>query len=217
MSDFMEWYNLIFYIPLAIGILSVLGIGFSGVGHDVGIHGDIHGDLHVDSDHDADGDHDGEGQSTWGWVLGFLGFGRVPIAISFMSLFLIFGGTGICINTLISALINIWSGFALVSVSVALVVMFFGTAFVSRTVGRFMPTTETDSVRKSDLIGCTGTVTLNCDKSGGLAQIRNKRGDLYQVQCRSDKPIAKGTPILTYEYSESSDVYTVITDPTFSG
>jgi len=215
MSDFFKWYNLIFYIPLAIGILSVLGVGFSGAGHDVGVHGDIHGDFHLDGDHDAEGDQDGEGQGSW--LLGFLGFGRVPLAISFMSLSLIFAGTGICMNTILGALIKVWSGFALISVAVASITMFFGTAFVSRTVGKFMPTTETDSVKKVDLIGCIGTVTLACDSTGGVAQITNRSGDRYQIQCRSDKPIAKGTPILTFEYNEALDVYTIVVDPTIGG
>jgi hypothetical protein len=215
MSDFFKWYNLIFYIPLAIGILSVVGVGFSGVGHDVGIHGDIHGDADSDTDGDSDGDNDGDSQGNW--ILGFLGIGRVPLAISLMTLLLIFSGTGICMNTLLGSLIKMWSGFALVSVAVATIVMFFGTAFVSRTVGKLMPTTETDSVKKVDLIGCTGTVTLACDSSSGLAQICNRSGDRYQVQCRSDKPIPKGTPILTFEYNEVLDVYTVVIDPTISG
>ena len=215
MSDFLEWYNLIFYIPLAIGLLSVVGVGFSGVGHDVGVHADVHADFHADADSDTDGDHDGESQGNW--LLGFLGIGRVPIAISFMTLFLIFAGTGICMNILLGVLIKFWSGFACISVFVATVVMFFGTAFVSRTVTRFMPTTETDSVRKVDLIGCIGTVTLDCDKTGGLAQITNKKGDRYQIQCRADKLIPKGTPIITYEYNEASDVFTVVVDPTVGG
>ena len=215
MADFLKWYNLIFYVPMAIGLLSVLGIGFSGVGHDVGIHADVHGDFHAD--HDADGDHDGEGQGPGSWVLGFLGIGRVPIAISFMSLFLIFAGAGICMNILLSKLIELWGGFAFASVVVALIATFFGTAFVSRLVGRFMPTTETDSVCKMDLIGCTGVATLPCDSSGGLAQIRNRKGDLYQIQCTSEHSIPKGSPILTIEYHESKDSFTVIVDPTFMG
>lgn len=211
MSDFLKWYNLIFYIPLAIGLLSVVGVGFSEVGHDVG----VHGDFHADADHGADGDHDGESQGNW--FMGFLGIGRVPIAISLMSLSLIFAGTGICMNIILSKLIEFWSGFAIFSLVVACIVMFFGTAFVSRTVGRFMPTTETDSVKKVDLIGCMGTVTLACDKTSGLAQITNKSGDRYQIQCRADKPIPKGTSIITYDYNEAFDVYTVIVDPTVGG
>jgi hypothetical protein len=217
MSDFLEWYNLIFYVPMAIGLLSVIGIGFSGMDHDVGLHADIHGDFNADHDAggDQDGDQDVEGQGNW--ILGFLGIGRVPIAISFMSLFLIFAGSGICMNILLSRLIAHWSGFAFASIVVALISTFFGTAFVSRLVGKFMPTTETDSVCKIDLIGCTGVATLPCDKSGGLAQIRNKNGDLYQIQCKADQLIPKGSPILTIEYHESYDSFTVIVDPTVGG
>jgi len=215
MSDFLKWYNLIFYVPMAIGLLSVLGIGFSGVGHDVGLHADVHGDFHPD--HDTGGDQDGDHDWQGNWILGFLGIGRVPIAISFMSLFLIFAGAGICMNILLSKLIELWSGFAFASIVVALIATFFGTAFVSRVVGRFMPTTETDSVCKMDLIGCTGVATLPCDSSGGLAQIRNKKGDLYQIQCKADQLIPKGSSILTIEYNESSDSFTVVIDPTVGG
>lgn len=211
MSELLKWYNLIFYIPLTIGLLSVIGVGFSGAGHDVG----VHGDFHADADHDAEGDHDGESQGNW--ILGLLGIGRVPIAISFMTLNLIFAGTGICMNTLLGSLIKYWGGFAIFSVIAAIIVMFFGTAFVSRTVGKLMPTTETDSVTKADLLGCTGVVTLACDKTSGLAQIRNGKGDLYQIQCRSDKPLPKGTQILTVEYEVAFDTYLVVIDPTIGG
>jgi membrane protein implicated in regulation of membrane protease activity len=134
-----------------------------------------------------------------------------------MSLFLIFAGVGICMNIVLGRLIELWSGFAMASVVVALISTFFGTAFVSRIVGRIMPTTETDSVKKVDLIGCSGTATLPCDSSGGLAQIRNTKGDLYQIQCKSETPIPKGSPIMTLEYDGASDVFTVIVDPTFGG
>jgi membrane protein implicated in regulation of membrane protease activity len=211
MSDFLEWYNLIFYIPMAIGLLATLGLGISGVDHDVGLHANVDGDF--SGDHDASGDYDGEGD----WILGFLGIGRVPIAITFMSLFLIFAGVGICMNILLGGLIKQWSGFALASVAVAFIATFFGTAFVSRLVGRVMPTTETDSVKKIDLIGCTGVATLPCDSSGGLAQIKNPKGDLYQIQCKSEKPILKGSKIMAIEYEETSDTFTVVVDPTFGG
>jgi hypothetical protein len=134
-----------------------------------------------------------------------------------MTMNLLFAGTGICMNTLLGRLITWCSWFALFSVGAAIIVMFFGTAFVSRIVGKFMPTTETDSVTKADLLGCTGIVTLACDKNSGLAQIRNHAGDLYQIQCRSDNPIPKGAQILTVEYNTPFDTYLVVVDPTISG
>lgn len=217
MNQLLLWYNLIFYIPIAISLIAVIGVGFSGVGHEVGIHGDIHGGFHADADQDADGDHDGESQNQPSWLISFLGFGRVPVAISFMTLLILFGGTGVCVNTLLSPLINIWNGFAWISVGAACIVMFFGTAFVSRTVARLMPTTETDSVKKMDLIGCSGEITLKCDKLCGLAQIKNRKGDLYQINCRSDEPLSKGTKILTFEYDEAFDTYKVVVDPLTGG
>jgi len=209
MEQFIVWYNLMFYLPLAIGILFALGAGLD-LGHDVEIHGDVHADVHAD--HDSNHDHDSE---THG-ILGFLGIGKVPLAISMMALFLIFAGTGLIANIILGFLIKAWSGFALLSIGAAVVVSFFGTAFVSRTVARWMPTTETDSVTKHDLIGCSGNIIL--DSSGkdylGIAQIHNRKGDMFQIRCKSDKPLAYGAKILTIDYDSTTDHFTVDLDPT---
>lgn len=218
MTDLFKWYNLIFYIPLAIGLLSVVVIAFSGVEHEVGAH--IHADFHADADNDADsdndGDNDGEAQN---WFLGLLGIGRVPLTIIFMTLLLIFGGVGASLNTIQGPLMRLWKGFEWlcpwVSLTGATIATLFGTAFISRTVSRFMPTTETDSMKTVDLVGCYGIITLSCDKTHiGLAQLKNPKGDLYQVQCRSESPLGKGTAILTTEYDVTSKVFTVEVDPT---
>ncbi|MCK9567586.1 YqiJ family protein [Candidatus Pacearchaeota archaeon] len=206
MEQFLAWYNLIFYLPLAIGVLFALGAGID-LGHDV----ELHGDVDVHADHDAEHDHDGDGE-THG-ILGFLGIGKVPLAISMMALFLIFAGTGLIANIIFGFLIKAWSGFALISVGAAVVVSFFGTAFVSRTVARWMPTTETDSVTKHDLLGCSGKVILECSPKG-IAQIHNRKGDMFQIQCKSDQPLEYGAKIITIDYDSASDYFTVELDPT---
>ena len=212
MEQLFAWQNLIFYLPLAIGLLFALGAGMD-FGHDADVHADVHADIHADADGDADHDHDGG--SSHNAVLGFLGIGRVPLAISFMAMFLIFAGTGLITNIIIGFLINAWSGFALISVAAAVVVSFFGTAFVSRSIARIMPTTETDSVTKHDLLGCSGKIILDSTSSDsiGIAQIINRKGDMYQIQCKSDKPIAYGTKILTIDYNSKTDCFTVDIDP----
>lgn len=216
MEHFVVWYNLIFYIPLAIGLLFVLGAGFD-FGHD--IHTDAHADADHDActDHDSDSDHDHEGSRLGGRMLGFLGFGKVPVAISFMALFLIFGGTGLITNIILGFLINVWGGFAILSVATAVVCAFFGTAFVSRFVSQVMPTTETTSVTKHDLLGCSGKVILEDSTSNppqGIAQILNANGDMYQIRYISDKPLPYGSKILTIDYDQQSDRFTVEPDPT---
>lgn len=222
MEHFIVWYNLIFYIPLAIGLLFALGAGLD-FGHD--IHTDAHADVHADADHDAsadndadhDAEHDNEGPRIGSRVLGFLGFGRVPVAISLMALFLIFGGAGLIANTILGFLINVWGGFAVLSVAAAVICAFFGTAFVSRLVSRVMPTTETTSVTKHDLLGCSGKIILEDSTSSppqGIAQITNANGDMYQIRYISDKPLPYGTKIFTIDYDQQTDRFTVEPDPT---
>jgi hypothetical protein len=210
MAQLLVWYNLIFYIPLALGILSVVGVAFSGFEHDIGIH--VDGAVHGDSD--GDGEHDGGGIGKG--ILSLLGFGKVPVAISIMVVLLTFGGIGVTMNNLLEPLIRHWSGFALGSIACAFVGMFFLSAFISRLIGRVMPSTETDSVTSHDLIGCSGTLILPADSKGGLAQLRNKKGELYQVQCRSDSSIPKSSAILTIDYNASGDFYTVVRDPSLT-
>lgn len=212
MDTILKWYNLMFYIPLAMAVLSSLGAGFE---HDIhgDVHADIHGDVHADGDHDADQDaeHSGPGMR----FLGFLGFGKVPLAISLMTLLLLYAGTGIMCNTILKPAIEFFSGFAFISVGVATVVTFFGTAFVSRLIGRLLPTTETNSVKKHDLVGCAGKIILDCNQAGiALAQIKNRSGDLYQIQCKSDITLEFGMKILTIDYESTSDFFTVVKDPT---
>lgn len=203
MADPLQWYNLIFYMSLGFGILIALGAGFTGLEHD----------GHHDVGHDADVESNGDGHEHGG-ILAVLGFGKVPFAIVLSSLTLLFGGAGICSNCLIGELFHVWEGFALLSILIALVVAFFGTAFVNRLIMRFFPTTETDSVNKQDLVGCSGSVIVACDTSSGWAQINNPRGDLYQISCRSVKPLPRGTKILTISYRDDLDVFMVEVDPT---
>lgn len=195
MSDFLQWYNLIFYLPLGFGILISLGAGFTGLEHDAG--------------HDVDSDLDGRES-----FFSILGFGKVPLAIVLASLFLVFGEAGICFNFILHWAIPSWQGFAVVSVLGASIATFFGTAFISRLLVKYLPTTETDSVSKQDLVGCPGTITVACDESSGYAHITNARGDLYQIGCRSVEPLPRGTKILTIDYNESSDTFRVDVDPT---
>jgi hypothetical protein len=210
METVLKWYNLMFYIPLAMAILSALGAGFE---HDIHGDADIHGDIHADGDQDADQDseHTGLGMR----FLGFLGFGKVPLAISLMTLLLLYAGTGLMCNTILKPAIDLFSGFALISVAVAVFVTFFGTAFVSRTIGRLLPTTETNSVKKNDLVGCSGKIILDCNQVGiAIAQIKNRSGGLYQIQCKSDIKLDFGMKILTIDYDSTSDFFTVVQDPT---
>lgn len=205
--DAFAWYNLIFYIPLAIGMLFIVGIAVGGadVGHGVDLDGDGIPDVHVHVGHDSDNEQN--------FFLSLLGFGKVPLLVLLMTMFLTFGGTGAMANMFMEPLLRVSGMFALLSVGAACFVMFVSTGFIARTVSRLMPSTETASFKKADLVGGTGTLLFEADKDSGAVQVV-KNGDCYQVQCRSSETLPTGTKVLLIDYDGTDDFFTVERDPT---
>ena len=221
LEELLAWYNLVFYIPLALGVLLVLGMALGAaaepshdLGHDAGGGG---GDAH-DAGHDAghDAEHDAHGHGSGGGshgLLSLLGFGRVPVMILATTMCLVFGGVGVILNTGLTALINAPNLMVWGSLGGALVATLVLTGFLSRLVARLMPSAETDSMSKEDLVGCAGTLVLSADERGGLVQVI-RGGDVYQVPCRSSSPLPKGAGVLVTDYDAEQRVYGVCPDPT---
>ena len=72
-------------------------------------------------------------------------------------------------------------------------------------VGRWMPTMETYARRTGELVGTAGEATYDIDHQFGMANVRDLRGDLFQVACRvypDGKPIQKGTKVLLVDYND---------------
>lgn len=193
-QDVFAWYNLIFYIPLGIGVLLVLGVALGGA--------DMH---HGDMDGDGDGPDDHS-------VLSMLGFGRVPLIIVFMTMALTFGGTGVFCNMLLAPLLGLTGLFGLVSLGIASITMVLLTGFIGALVTRWLPTTTTTSFTKYDLVGASGVLLLDADDTSGVAQVV-RSGDVYQVDCRARPALPKGTRVLLLEFDEPTNVFTVERDP----
>jgi membrane protein implicated in regulation of membrane protease activity len=205
--NFLDWQHLVFYIPLAVGVLMALGmaLGVAEVPHGIDLDGDGHPDM-WETDHDG-GHH-------FSSPLFLLGFGRAPALLVFMTMALTFGGTGVIVNFLFQGFLERVGGFGIfITFPAASVVMATMTGMFARLVAHYMPTLETTSTTRSDLVGCTGVLTLPCDKAGGIAHVR-KGGDLYLVACRASEPLDKGRHVLLTEYDEKNDVYDVCPDPT---
>jgi membrane protein implicated in regulation of membrane protease activity len=220
MDRIFAWQNVIFYIPIAVGIILVFGSAFGG--HD--------GDA--DGDHDADADNDGDIRGA-GHIddpsehhvdsaengllhkaLSLLGVGRVPLTVVMMMSSLLFGGIGIVMNTILSAVIGVPWIYGPISIVVAFLGMATLTGKAAKLLNRFMPTTETYRVSKHDLAGQTGVLLLPSDTSDGLAQVKDHEGNIHNVQCRTLKgPMPKGGEILVIEYDEETNKYVVDANP----
>jgi membrane protein implicated in regulation of membrane protease activity len=214
------WYNLLFYIPLGIGLLMVLGVvlGITEMPHGIDVDGDHDFSPGNDASPDHDTDHGAEHGATHEHNGGsrvffsLIGFGKAPVLILVMAMTLIFGGTGTIVNFFIAPLLRFTGAFVVISIAAALFTMVSLTGIIARTVARFMPTLETESCTKHDLVGCGGSIVLDSDTASGLVQI-SKKGDVYQVSCRSSEVLTKGTSVLVTDYDATQKVYVVCRHP----
>ncbi len=212
------WQNLIFFIPIAFGLLMFLGSAF-------GADGD-HG-----HDHDASHGHDGgkeagkgqqgsnpleataaeaQGFSLTGSFLDLMGVGRVPLTVVLAVAGLTFGGAGYVGNILIAGAGIDTAYLAWITIPAAFVAMTFLTGRIARAINRFMPTTESYNVTKQHLVGQVGTLTLPADAERGLAQVKDAQGNVFSVECRTEGPeLQNGQEILVIEYVREKDLFLV--------
>lgn len=229
MGNLLDLHNLVFLIPMAFGILLVLGSLF-GIGHDAE-HDADHDIGHAaggDHDHDHDHGHEpgkdakapnplaaaptGEGNEHPLYLRFFalLGFGRVPLTVLLMILSLTFGCIGLVSNLVLGPVLGTPWIYGWISFGAATVGSFFLSGKIARLVNRIMPTTETQVVTRSDLIGRTGTLVLPASSTGGVAQIVDRYGNVHNVDCRTDGgAIREGSEILIVDYDEDKDLYAV--------
>lgn len=221
MDHLLAWQNVIFYIPLAVGLLLIVGSAMGGhhggadhdVGHDLALHGDGGGAGALDAAH-GHGDGDGHEGGLLTRALSMLGVGRVPLTVVLMMASLLFGGIGIITNTILSSLgLPAWIH-GLCALAVAFVGMVSLTSSAARLLNRFFPTTETYRVSRHDFAGCTGMLLLPADPQSGYAQVKDHEGNVHNIKCRTSKgALPKGGEILVIEYDERTATYLVDVNP----
>jgi membrane protein implicated in regulation of membrane protease activity len=209
----LAWQNVIFYIPLAVGLLLILGAAFGVHDHD---HDAGHAVGHHGATHDA-GHHPGhEAGHDSVFARGFmmLGVGRVPLTIVLMIASLYFGGLGIILNTVLaSAGLAPWF-YGPISIAGAFVGMVVLGGATARLIHRHLPTSETYSITRHDFAGCRGKLLLPADTSSGYAQIKDPEGTVHNIKCRTTAgTLPKDTAILVVEYEEETRTFVIDADP----
>lgn len=207
--------NLIFIISLVVGVVLVLGNAFGVMGHDADH--DVDHDVDHDADHDqAGGEHDHDAhhehqERLFLKALTLLGIGKVPFSIVWMTAALVFGGAGIVLNTVLAPVLRVPWIYGWISFAGALVVMVTVTGYFAGIVHRLMPTTETYAGKRSDLVGCCGTLVLATDEKRGLANVHDPRGNLHQITCRTmnGTTIPSGVAVTVVDYMKENNVYVV--------
>ena len=172
---YLEWYYVIYLVALALGGLSSVGASLDA---------SFDGDATTDADSVPE-----EGFFSGVWML--LGFGRLPLALSFTVLTIIFGATGFATNsalkvntltpTFVSGLILLGSAVAALSVHALAAKSLSGLFSI-----------QTAVVDDTSFLGVVGTLvtSLPTPTTVGLANFRVK-GDLFSCAVR----LVEGAPL----------------------
>ncbi len=206
METLFAWQNLIFNIPLMIGILLALGLAL-GFGHEA--EHDLSHDIQHDVHHDTDGNHEHE-QGALNRAFMLFGVGKIPITVLLMIAALIFGVTGTVANRLLAPILRFPAAYGWISLIASFVAMTFLTGKIAKLFHRVVPTLETSALSKRAIIGCTGTLVVAASATSGVIQVYDKQRDLKQVDCRTDgEELPRGSEAIIIDYREGDDTYLI--------
>nr|WP_309690324.1 OB-fold-containig protein [Armatimonas sp.] len=204
MADLLKWQWVVFLVPLALAVLLALATAVS-VGGD---HGESEGghdhDLDGDQDHDA-ADHEAEagGHSS---PLSVLGVGQAPLSVILICLLVYWA--------VIGSLGNLALGVHSIGLTIglALVGSLLATSGTARLVGRFLPTSQSFSVKRHELIGREGTAIHPITESSGTVRLYDSLGTLRQLDSRTmpgGAVIPQDTKVIVIDYDRARQVFTV--------
>lgn len=235
MMNLLTWWNLIFVLPFSAALIYILFQAFTGLGveqgadadHDVGA--DVDHDIDMDMDHDADigVDHDIERhfgvEHTTEFshtndanaivkALSFLGVGRVPISIVFMTFCFIWGFTGWMSNLLLAPILRYPVVFIWPSIAIALFFTLLLTKWTVKGLSRIMPSTETYGTSNVQLVGKRGKALYEITETSGSVRLRDDYGNLLDIACRikpGEKPIPAGDSVILMRYDAQKQIFLV--------
>ena len=225
-AEFLNhWWNLPFLVMLglcgAFFVLQAIGLLGGGGDHDVDADHDVDVDAHVDADADADGDADadaggaGGGGLVAGWheALLFLGVGRVPFMVVWVTLFLFGGFAGIFVNrVLFVRSAGAYQGWWLAPVSLAsLLVGLTGVRFFSRLAARLVDVGGRGAVAKHELAGKIGVVaSATLDARFGEIRVHDDRGNeilLHGCLRAGEAALGRGTKVVLVSYDQDKQLF----------
>lgn len=212
-----HWWNLPFLVMLGLcGVFFVLqAIGLLGgdADHDVDADADVDHDVDVDGDVDGDAATGGGMTAAWHEALAFLGVGRVPFMVVWVTLFLFAGFSGIFINRVLfvragGAYHGWW--FAAVSLS-SLIVGLGSVRLFSRLAARFVDVGGRGAVTKHEMEGKVGVVaSVTLDERFGEIRVHDDRGNellLHGCVRAGEAPLPRGTKVLLVSYDGDKQLF----------
>ncbi len=177
---------------------------------------DTHHDS-TESPHAVKPHTDEHGESIVQKTLQLFGIGMgVPLTVLLPMLMLVWGVVGLSVNAILQPIVKAPALF----VPVSMIASLFGMALFGRTTGilvrRLGLLNGEPTMRRTDLIGCSGRAVFEITETTGVANIRSRTGDILRVTCQTlpgQPPIPAGTPVLIVRYNEESGDYIVEPHP----
>ena len=218
-----HWWNLPFLVMLGLcGVFFVLqAIGLLGadgdhdvdldVDHDLDV--DVDADAHVEADADADADADGGMTAGWHEALAFLGVGRVPFMVVWVTLFLFGGFSGIFLNRVLFVRAGgDYRGWWFVLVAgAALVVGLVGVRLFSRLAARLVDVGGRGASTRQELTGKIGVVASPIlDHRHGEIRVNDDRGNellLHGCVRAGEAALPRGSKVVLVTYDAAKQLF----------
>lgn len=207
-----RWWNLPFLVMLGlVAVFFVLQLaGLVGDAADEDLDADADADL--DGDADAEGDADADG--AWHAALGFLGVGRVPFMVIWVTLFLFWGFGGLIANRLVLDVAPRYPGwFFPISVVGSLLVALGAVRVASRLAARFIDVGGDGATARRALCGREGVVaSARLDSRFGEIRVRDDHGEEHLVHARlaaGEPVLRRGASVVLIDWEESAALYSV--------
>ena len=207
--EFLEWWNLIFLLPLGFSILYLALLAFSGVSSDTDA------DLDADFDAGADsGEIEGDA-SILGKVLSIIGIGKMPLGLVIIAAGLLWGMTGLIALPIFTRFFQFPEMAAWPAMAAAGIIAVSGTRLCGSILGRILPSFESGYVPDRKLIGEYAEVRFTVTERSGSAIIMDENGTLREVVCRvypGEPAILAGKTVFLALYDSAEKVFMVVDD-----
>ena len=218
LNDLLQWWNVIFVLPIVAALLQTVmqGLGLMHFSHGSHLHvGHPHFHLphthhqlpaanHGTETHVGHSHPHSDSPGAFMRFMSLLGVGRVPFMTVLSSFALIWGFSGLVCNNLFSMLpheVSIWFSMAVATLAASTT-----TGLLSRVLGRLMPNTETYVESESDMVGRFGVANTNIDGRVGTVVLLDTYGNRIELKgFTSDGVIIpRGSRVMLESYDEQS-------------
>lgn len=182
-----DFKTLLFVIPLCVGCLLAVGAAF-GLGEGGAADDDASTALEI---------------------------GQPPLLIRWMTFCLTFGALGLAASYVLGTDESKLAQAAFAA-TIALICAWIAVRFLRHLFVHHLRLLESHALTRRELVGSLGNATLAVGTRGGLAQVRDRNGNLHQVACRiadGEAPLSAGTGLLLVDYDAERNLYEVVRRP----